>query len=230
MTGKSDLWEALAGKYVATLLGLGVRIRYTPGDVILREHEPSTHAILLLEGVAKVAVTAETGHEVILGLREGPDIVGEMAALDGQPRSASVIAKTDVTASIVTADQLNGFLNAHPEVLRTLVRILTARLRQSDQARLEMASRTVLQRIATQLVTLAEPLDTSAEGPESPDTASPALPITQGELAAMVGASREAVAKALNLLRRQGVVTTGRGRIRVTDLPTLRLLAADNSQ
>ncbi|MCX4962867.1 Crp/Fnr family transcriptional regulator [Streptomyces virginiae] len=226
MTGKSDLWEALAGEHAAALRDLGVQVRYAPGDVILREHEPSTHAILLQEGTAKVVVSAETGHEVILGLREGPDIVGEMAALDGRPRSASVIAKTDVTTTIVTAAQLNEFLDAHPEVLRTLVRILTARLRQSDQARLEMASQTVLQRIASQLTTLAEQLDTS---PESPDSASPALPLTQGELAAMVGASREAVTKALHLLRRQGVVTTSRSRIAITDLPVLRLLAAGNT-
>lgn len=160
MTGKSDLWEALAGEHAAALRDLGVQVRYQPGDVILREHEPSSHAVLLQEGIAKVVVTAETGHEVILGLREGPDIVGEMAALDGEPRSASVIAKTDVTTTIVTAAQLNGFLETHPEVLRTLVRILMARLRQSDQARLDMASQNVLQRIATQLVTLAEQLGT----------------------------------------------------------------------
>ncbi|MER7827599.1 CRP-like cAMP-binding protein [Streptomyces sp. CG 926] len=227
MTGKSDLWEALAGEHAAALRGLGLPIRYRPGDVILREHEPSTHAVLLQEGIAKVVVSAETGHEVILGLREGPDIVGEMAALDGRPRSASVIAKNEVTATIVTADQLNAFLDTHPEVLRTLVRILTARLRQSDQARLDMASQNVLQRIATQLVNLAEQLDTS---PESPDPASSPLPITQGELAAMVGSSREAVAKALTLLRDQGVVTTGRGHIAVIDLPTLHALAAGNSQ
>ncbi|MGW7330523.1 Crp/Fnr family transcriptional regulator [Streptomyces sp. NPDC054840] len=226
MTGKSDLWEALAGEHAAALRGLGIQVRYAPGDVILREHEPSTHAILLQEGIAKVVITADTGHEVILGLREAPDIVGEMAALDGQPRSASVIAKTAVTTTIVTAAQLNGFLNAHPEVLRTLVRILTARLRQSDQARLEMASQNVIQRIATQLVTLAEQLGTSPGGPDSPPSA---LPITQGELAAMVGASREAVAKALNLLRGQGAVTTSRGRIAVIDLPGLQQLAAGNN-
>ncbi|MFD9480217.1 MULTISPECIES: Crp/Fnr family transcriptional regulator [Streptomyces] len=225
MTGKSDLWEALAGEHAAALRDLGVQVRYQPGDVILREHEPSSHAVLLQEGIAKVVVTAETGHEVILGLREGPDIVGEMAALDGEPRSASVIAKTDVTTTIVTAAQLNGFLETHPEVLRTLVRILMARLRQSDQARLDMASQNVLQRIATQLVTLAEQLGTPSGGPDSPSLT---LPVTQSELAAMIGASREAVAKALNLLRNQDLVTTSRGRIAVIDLPALQLLADDN--
>ncbi|WP_314252653.1 Crp/Fnr family transcriptional regulator [Streptomyces kutzneri] len=225
MTGKSDLWEALAGEHAATLRDLGVQVRYAPGDVILREHEPSTHAVLLQEGIAKVVITAETGQEVILGLRESPDIVGEMAALDGQPRSASVIAKTDVMTTIVTAAQLNDFLEAHPEVLRTLVRILMTRLRHSDQARLDMASQTVLQRIAAQLVTLAEQLGTPSDGA---DSASLALPITQSELAAMVGASREAVAKALNLLRKQDVVTTSRGRIAVIDLPVLRAVADDN--
>ncbi|WP_030771235.1 MULTISPECIES: Crp/Fnr family transcriptional regulator [unclassified Streptomyces] len=227
MTGKSDLWEALAGEHAAALRSLGVQVRYPPGVAILHEGEPSAHAILLQEGIAKVVITSRNGSQVILGLREGPDIVGEMAALDGRPRSASVIAKTEVTATVVTADQLNTFLDAHPEVLRTLVRILTNRLRQSDQARLDMASQTVLQRIATQLVSLAEQLDAS---PDSPDPASPSLPITQGELAAMVGSSREAVAKALLLLRDRGVVATGRGRIAVIDLPTLHLLAAGNSQ
>lgn len=224
MTGKSDLWEALAGEHAATLLGLGVPVRYAPGDVILREHEPSSHAILLQEGIAKVVVTSATGHEVILGLREGPDIVGEMAALDGQPRSASVIAKTEVITTIVTAAQLNDFLETHPDVLRTLVRILMSRLRQSDQARLEMASQTVLQRIAAQLVSLAEQLGAPSDDPDSPPSA---LPITQTELAAMVGASREAVTKALHLLRTQDVVTTSRGQISVTDLRTLQALARD---
>ncbi|MFF4450507.1 Crp/Fnr family transcriptional regulator [Streptomyces sp. NPDC001502] len=225
MTGKSDLWEALAGEHAAALLGLGVQVRYAAGDVILREHEPSSHAVLLREGIAKVVVTAETGHEVILGLREGPDIVGEMAALDGQPRSASVIAKTDVMTTIVTAAQLNRFLEKHPEVLRSLVRILMTRLRQSDQARLDMASQTVLRRIAAQLVVLAEQLGTPSGGPDSPSLT---LPVTQSELAAMIGASREAVAKALNLLRKHDMVTTSRGRIAVIDLPALQVLADDN--
>ncbi|MGW4382323.1 Crp/Fnr family transcriptional regulator [Kitasatospora sp. NPDC004531] len=224
MAGKSDLWEALASEHAAALQDLGIQVRFAPGDMILREHEPSSHAVLLHEGIVKVAIAAETGHEVILGLREGPDIVGEMAALDGQPRSASVVAKTSVTATMIAAGQLNGFLDAHPEVLRTLVRILMARLRQSDQARLEAASQNVSQRIATQLVLLADQLGRPSD---SPDTPSITLPITQNELAAMVGASREAATKALHLLRKQGAITTSRGQIAVVDLPRLQAAAGD---
>ncbi|MGW4645986.1 Crp/Fnr family transcriptional regulator [Kitasatospora sp. NPDC004289] len=224
MTVKSDLWEALAAEHRSALGQLGTRIQYAAGETILREHEPSSHVLLLDEGTAKVVVTADNGQEVILALREGPDIVGEMAALDGTPRSASVVAKTRITATVVTAEHLNDFLQRNPEVLLTLVRTLASRLRDSDQARLEMASRTVLQRIAGQLLALhdqyTEPDRTQEEGPRQ-------LPVTQNELASMVGASREAVAKALLLLRKHGLVTTGRGRITVVDLPALRVITEE---
>lgn len=223
MPGKSELWEALTTAGLNPLEQVGVRTLFRPGEIILREHEPSTHAVLLRKGLAKVVTQSDSGIEVVLGLREGPDIVGEMAALDGQRRSASVIALTDVEAMTVTASQLNEYLVSHPLVLRALVNVLLARLREADQVRLEYVAKTVVQRLAARLVDLAEQVGTPAN--ESKVVLEIAL--SQQELASWVGASREAVAKALRLLRERSVISTSRRHIVINDIDVLKTLAAD---
>lgn len=108
-----------------------------------------------------------------------------------------------------------------------MIRQLTFRLRSADQERSALASLTVLQRLASRLTELSR---VEASGPYTPSAPGPAhagtvVHLAQDELAATVGATREAVAKALRLLRTQKVVRTGTRMVEILDPALLALLA-----
>jgi CRP-like cAMP-binding protein len=104
------------------------------------------------------------------------------------------------------------------------MRQLSSRLRSADGERRSLASETVLQRLAVRLVELVE-----RAGRPAADGVVVDLPLPQHDLASAVGATREAVAKALRLLREKGLVETGTRRLVVTDTEVLRLLAGGES-
>lgn len=120
------------------LLGIGTRCRYLPEDILIREGDSSNHVILLRSGFVKVTARLDNGHESLLAIRVGGDIVGEMAAMDdGAPRSATVTACGEIVASIVREPDLRAFLESHPEAARAVNRIVVQRLRWSNQRRVD---------------------------------------------------------------------------------------------
>lgn len=188
--------------------------------MILRQGDLSDHVLLVCSGFAKVVLTSgDSG--IVLALREAPEIIGEQEAIAGGPRFASVLALTEVSARAVSAGDLRALVAADPEAARALARTLSDRLTASNQARRDQAAFTVTQRTARQLVALADRLGAPDEA-----TGTVRLPVTQQDLAAWVGASREAVVKVLRQLRGQGTVATERKTIVIHDLAALRATAA----
>ncbi|MFF3482458.1 Crp/Fnr family transcriptional regulator [Streptomyces sp. NPDC002701] len=203
------------------LTGLGTRHEYEPYDTVLAEGDRTTFVVVLLSGWCTVWTPTERGGRVILALRRNGEVVGDMAALDGRPRSASVSTLGAVTALVVPGERFRRFLASRPHANALMMSQLTERLRSADHERRALASMTVLQRLAERLVELAD-----RTGRQEDETVTIRLPLAQHELAASVGSTREAVAKALRLLREQGLVHTGPGTLAVADLDPLRLLAA----
>jgi CRP/FNR family transcriptional regulator, cyclic AMP receptor protein len=208
------------------LLALGRPRTYQPSDVVLRENDPTSFVVVILSGWVAVAVETERGSRVILGLRGAGEIVGDQAAVDHRPRSATVTALGRLEARIIPGDRFRAFLAARPAATVLVMRQLSARLRSADGERRSLASERVLQRLAARLVELAERTG-RAEGDGGAIVVD--LPLPQHDIAAAVGSTREAVAKALRLLRDQGVVHTGQRRFEVRDIGLLRLLAQGRS-
>ncbi|MGW2346044.1 Crp/Fnr family transcriptional regulator [Streptomyces sp. NPDC001661] len=204
----------------ATLTSLGATRTFAAHETLLLEGDRSSHLILLLEGWCAVWLATERGGQLILGLRSEGELIGEMAALDGRPRSASVTTLSPTTGLVVPADAFRRFLSARPHATALVLGQLTERLRSADRERRALASLTVVQRLCRALVELAERTGT-AQGP----TLAISLPLAQHELAATVGCTRDAVAKALRLLRERGLVETGPSVLRVASLEPLRLMA-----
>jgi len=129
---------------------------------------------------------------------------------------------TEVAGLVIRAQDMNAFLDSHPRVMRKLLILLSGRLRQAGQQLRNIVSRPVTVRVAAALLEFADRF-----GKPSPQ----GVLITSGqqELADMVGASREAVVKALRELRAQGLVTTARRQIVLCDLPKLRNIIGANS-
>ncbi|WFB06970.1 Crp/Fnr family transcriptional regulator [Streptomyces sp. LX-29] len=202
------------------LLALGGPKTYRRGAVVLRENDATSFVVAIISGWAKVSVGTERGIRLILALRGAGEVVGDQAAIDHRPRSATVAALGDVHAVVVSGDKFRKYLADRPIATMLIMRQFSSRLRSSDGERRSLASERVIQRLAARLIEIAE-----RTGRPDGDAIRVDLPLPQHELAAAVGTGREAVAKALKLLRSQGVVRTGPRRFEVLDLGLLRLLA-----
>jgi CRP-like cAMP-binding protein len=193
---------------------------FAAGMVILRKSEASSHVILLRRGYAKVVCHADDGYQVVLGIRDPGDLVGELAALDGEPRSASVYAISDVDALVIPSGRFYGFVRAHPDTAMALHTTLSARLREADRYRTSAATEPVERRLAALLLDLGGRY--GAPGPAGAILID--LPLCQDELAGLLMTSRRTVGRALMNLRRTGVVRTGRRAIILREPGTLRAM------
>ncbi|WP_344324091.1 Crp/Fnr family transcriptional regulator [Streptomyces macrosporus] len=212
--------DALPPHERKALTALGRPKSYAPGDVLLLESDTTSFVVAILSGWAMVSVETERGVRLILALRGAGEIVGDQAAIDHRPRSATITALGRMNVVVIPADRFRAYVMARPAAGVLLMRQLSSRLRSSDDERRSLASEKVLQRLAARLVELAERTGRAVDDGIAVD-----LPLPQHDIAAAVGATREAVAKALRFLRDQGAVRTASRRFVVVDLGLLRLLA-----
>ncbi|SNS60473.1 cAMP-binding domain of CRP or a regulatory subunit of cAMP-dependent protein kinases [Actinomadura meyerae] len=203
------------------------RVRdFERGDTLFSEGEQPGWVAVLLRGRVKAFSYREQGGEALLAVRGPGALLGEVAAIDGLPRSASVAALEPVQALAIGADEFMAFLQAHGRVSILIMRMLCQRWRDADRKRVEFGMFDATGRVAQRLVELAErfgvPYVPRGETGTGGESVRITLNLSQEELAGWVGASREAVSKALRTLRRHGWIETGRRRLIVHDLQALR--------
>jgi CRP/FNR family cyclic AMP-dependent transcriptional regulator len=203
---------------LADLLPAGRLVAFRARDRVFREGEESDHIAIIVRGVVKITASTRSGRQALLGLRGPGEIVGELGVLYGSPRSASVQALDSVTARLISAHDFRRCLADHPHAMFGLLAAVIARLRESDRRRLEFAGFDVPDRVTLLLAELAGTHGTAAAN----GTVTIGLRISQEEIAEATGASREAVAKALRLLRQRGLVSTARRKIVVLNPGQLR--------
>ena len=190
--------------------------KFQRGQALFTEGDRAERVFLIERGWVTVTCTAPGGREIVLGLRGPGDMLGELSALDGEPRSATAVTLSEVEAIVVSGSTLMRALD-DVTASRELIRMLAARLRDADRKRLEFAALDTLGRVAWRLLELSERF-----GHESEEGISIELPLSQEQLAAWCGASRESTVKALTSLRGLGYITTGRRRVVIRDLEGLR--------
>jgi CRP-like cAMP-binding protein len=159
---------------------------------------------------------ASNGREIVLSVRGPGDVIGELSALDGAPRSATALALGEVEATAASGSTLLSALRDHDSAME-LLRVVAARLREADRKRLEFATLDTLGRVAWRLQELGERF-----GRETADGIEVELPLSQEQLASWCGASREATVKALTALRALGCIATARRSVLIRDLEALR--------
>lgn len=189
----------------------------TAGEALVRHGEAGRTFAVLLTGRFKLVTRASNGRAVLLGLRGPGDLIGEMAVIDAGDRSADVIALEPARVAIGQAETLHRLLRERPGVAFALCRSLGRRLREADDARVELAALTGHARVAGLLLDLSGRYGRDAEGGRRIE-----IPLTQEELADWTGLSRPAVARALAEFRRDGLVATGRKSITLTDQAAVR--------
>ncbi|MET9899130.1 Crp/Fnr family transcriptional regulator [Streptomyces sp. NPDC006446] len=202
------------------LLGLGTEVRFDAGAVLLREGDNHQHIYLLVSGFTKVTATVENGETSLLAVRAAGDTVGEMAAMTGAPRSATVTACGPLTARVSRSDELRALLEDRPVISMALTGMVADRLRWANRRRLDFRGYPAKVRLARLLVELAESYGSfRAGGVEI------GCRLTQPELATMVGAAETTIHKVLRELRADRLLETGYRSTVIRDLPRLERLA-----
>ena len=210
----------LSQEEAADLRSRAVRRHFARGATIMHQGEEAGRVVVIEQGRAKVTVVTEDGTEVVLAFREPGDMLGELSAMGGTRRMATVRAVEDLDALAIAAGDFDAFLEARPRVALVILRVVIERLRDADRQQVEFAAHHTLARVASRLVELAERFGEAQDG-----GVLITLPISQEELASWAGASREATSKALRDLRELGCVETRRRNITVRDLDALSRLA-----
>jgi CRP-like cAMP-binding protein len=191
--------------------------RFKGGTLLLAERQLGDRVLVLLDGRVKVTGATPAGRDAVLGFRGAGELVGELSALDGHPRSGTVTALELVDALTVSDVAFRSYIAEQPRVAMLLLEMLASRLRDADRKRIEFSSADTVGRVCARLVELAERF-----GMPDGETFVVDLPITQEELAGWCGASREATARALQTLRDLGWVETRRRQLVVRDLEAVR--------
>ena len=195
----------------------GRRQRLRVGTALFTEGDASSRVVLMLSGRVRISTFSDEGQETILAFRGAGEVLGELAAIDGEDHMATVTVVEEGEALIVPAGKFLAVLETEPGIAVSLLRSVIGRLRNADRLRAEFAALDVTGRVARRLINLA-----ATDGTPVEDGIRIGLQLSQRELAGWVGASREAVNKALAQLEDQGLVTRDHGALIVRDIEGLR--------
>jgi CRP/FNR family cyclic AMP-dependent transcriptional regulator len=208
---------AAGGGLAAALRTHGFKRTFPRGHALFTEGDLGERVFLIETGWVTLRSAGPDGEEMILALRGPGEVVGEMSAFDGAPRTATALAVDQVEAVVAPARSVAAELEKDVAAANDFARILVARLRESDRQRVEFTVLDTLARVARRLLDLADRF-----GQPTADGVKVELPLSQEELASWCGASREATVKALRTLREVGGITTGRRVVTLHDRDALR--------
>ncbi|MGW0433069.1 Crp/Fnr family transcriptional regulator [Micromonospora sp. NPDC003197] len=212
-----SLLSCLTPAVRAALLAIGTAVRVESGDRILREGEEGTHMVLLRDVLTKVTVNMANGRQALLAIRVSGDVVGEVSALSGTTRTATVTSCGSGLVNVIHKRDWHPFLHCRPEATLALAGITAARFHWANQRRIDLASYPAKVRIARIMAELS-----MVHGKPVPAGRTLGVTLTQPELATLSGAAEPTVEKALRELRQAGVLKTGYRQIIVRDLVRLR--------
>ena len=190
--------------------------RFSAGEMILDEEDTSTSVYLVKEGKARAILYSEDGKMVSFRDIGVGEIFGELAAIDGQPRSASISAVDDLTVGVLTHDQFAKLIETAPDFTWALLRHLASQARTMTERIFEFSTMVVRRRLVHELLRLADASDRN----EGAAIITPAL--TGLDLAVRISTHREAVSRVLSQWDKQGIIVREGGQLLLTDIARLR--------
>ena len=190
---------------------------YEKGQMILLEESTGETFFIITSGTVKVTRLSDDGREVILALLGENDFFGEMSLLDGEGRSANIVANEDAEVMTLSRRDFLEYLETYPKIAIALLEELAVRIRKSDQQIESLSLSDSEQRIGITLIRLAEEGGTIKRG----DVTVQNLPYQQ-DIANMAGTSRETVSRTLKLLEDKKLVKRNGSDITIFNFNTFR--------
>jgi len=186
------------------------------GEVLFRKGDEGNVLYIVRKGSIKIVLPSKMGDEAVLAVFSAGDFFGEMALLDGMPRSADAVALEPSELLALNRNDFITFLGNNEEAMQAILSNLSMRLRKTDDSLEDAYFLNISARFAKKLVELAK-----THGKRDGDIIQIDLRLSQKDLASMIGATRESVNKELRVLREKGLVSTEKGTLRILDLARL---------
>jgi CRP-like cAMP-binding protein len=202
------LFRSLNPKQLEQLLMLAVEKRYRNGQMIFRKGEEGASMMIILNGKVRVTATAEDGREIILNTLEPGGVLGELALLDGQCRSADATAIGTSSLLFLMRSEFMPLLRQDAEMAIQLLSVLCEKLRNTSDTLENVGLLPVPSRLARLILKLAR-----AKDPKPPAGMEIQLSLSQREMGNLVGTSRESVNKTLSQWQSQGLVRLQQSRL-----------------
>jgi CRP/FNR family cyclic AMP-dependent transcriptional regulator len=211
------LFRSLDAAAIARLDRVCIWRRVGAGEWVLDYQDQSTDLFFVLHGHVRVMIVSAGRELTLRDIRDG-EFFGEIAALDGMPRSAGIVAITDTVVARMTAAAFRQSVHSHPDLCDQLLKLLASQIRMLAIRVNEFSTLSVRQRIYSELLRLARPLQSGGTGA----VISP--PPTHAELASRVSTHREAVTRELKALEKARHLERRRGAFVLLDPDRLRRL------
>jgi CRP-like cAMP-binding protein len=202
-----NLLSDLPDRLSAGLLANAVSRQLAADEVLFLAGDPGDGFYRVDEGLLKVAITSASGAERILAILGPGAIVGDLAIIDGKPRSASVTALRDCKLRFVSRAAFEAFAAREPQIYQYLTKLLAERLRDTDQLLAAGSFLPLRGRVARALLDLAHAFGNNVGGTRVVIRQK----ISQGDLAAMAGIARENVSRIVNEWMRVKIITRHSG-------------------
>jgi CRP/FNR family cyclic AMP-dependent transcriptional regulator len=196
--------------------------RVARGTSIFAKGDPGTGLMGVLAGAVKVSVASAEGKDVVLNVFHEGEVFGEIALLDGRPRTADATAMSDCELIVIERRDFVPFLSAHPDVMLKFIEILCSRLRRTSEQVQDITFLNLPTRLAKTLLQLTAAEDGSAANRKAA--------VTQREISQMIGISRESTNKQLRTWAKRGWIRLERGGVTVVAGDKLAAVAAEGSE
>ena len=217
---RSRLFERLGDSEIDAILAHATVTRQAEGDQIFAKGDPGNSMMAVLKGRVVISAPSPDGRQVVLTVMREGDLLGEIALLDGNERTADATAASDCELLVVPRRSLLALLERRPDVCIDLLILLCERLRRTNEQVEDLAFLDLEARIAKVLVRLSE----ESGGEDRSSTKPIGVKISQRALGERVGGSRESVNKHLQDWKRSGIIAIEKGAIVIRDLPALEAL------
>ena len=205
---RSVLFSALSVEDAGTIIQLGRVVRHPAKHIVFQVGESGDHLLILLEGRVKVSLTSAEGKEAILSILEPGDVMGEMALLDGETRSATLTTMDVCSFLVLWRRDFLPFLEQNPHVALKLLAGLSRRLRATNDLVGNLSFLNLSARLARILINLGQQY-----GKLTSTGIAIGIKLSQEELGNLVGVSRESVNRQIRLWVEAGVLDYTHGTL-----------------
>ncbi|WP_456399688.1 Crp/Fnr family transcriptional regulator [Persephonella sp.] len=194
----SSLFEGFGDSFLNHIIPYMKILKYSKGREIVYQGEESSDLFIILKGKVRASIFDDEGNELVIDTFSDGDFVGELSLIDGKPRSASLIAETDVELAVLERRHFITILSKFPDLCLKIAENLVQRLRKADKFLESLAFLDVKERIINLFI------DSAVES----DKGIYKIPkMSHREIAKRIGASRESVTKALRKFHDMGILS-----------------------
>lgn len=216
----SDIFGALEDDEIDRLVTYGQTVHYAPGRTIFQKGESGDSLMIVVDGRVKISSVSADGKEAILNFIEPCQSFGEIALLDGKPRSADAMTLEPTELFVLRRGEVMAFIERHPEIALRIMGMLCAKLRRATELLEDQLTLGTETRLARALLRFAREY-----GVRCPEGIHIGLKLSQRELGGIVGVARENVNRQLAEWRAMGILRIDHGRITLCRPDALEAIA-----